>query len=141
MSLLPILALAAVVTVAQAQSLTVDNKCTESVFLYTQNSFGTIDNNVNVAAGTSFNMGISSNWDGAINVGKSSLTFPILGALLTFLGTGCDSAGSCTTGGPTWDGVTPFSRAEFNFVSFQLEQPFPTIQYLSSSSSTPSPVQ
>ena len=70
MSLISTLALAALVTVAQAQSLTVDNKCSESVFLYTQNSFGTIDNNVNVAAGASTNMGISSNWDGAINVGE-----------------------------------------------------------------------
>ncbi|KAH0834885.1 Osmotin thaumatin-like protein [Lanmaoa asiatica] len=98
MSLLSTLALAALVTVAQAQSLTVVNKCSESVFLYTQTSFGSIANNVNVAAGASANMGISSNWDGAVNVG-----------------TGCNSAGSCTTGGPTWNGVTPFSRAEFNF--------------------------
>ncbi|KAN0085979.1 hypothetical protein V8E55_007113 [Tylopilus felleus] len=61
-------------------------------------SYGSIQNNVNVAAGASHNMGISSNWDGVINVG-----------------TGCNGAGSCTTGGPTWNGVTPFSRAEFNF--------------------------
>lgn len=33
-------------------------------------------------------------------------------------GTGCNSEGtSCTTGGPIWDGRTPFSRAEFSFVS------------------------
>lgn len=70
MSLLSTLALAALVTVAQAQSLTVVNQCGESVFLYTQNSFGSIANNVNVAAGASTNMGISSNWDGAINVGE-----------------------------------------------------------------------
>jgi hypothetical protein len=45
-------------------------------------------------------MGISSDWDGAINVG-----------------TGCNGDGTqCNTGGPTWNGVTPFSRAEFNFV-------------------------
>ncbi|EIW80079.1 Osmotin thaumatin-like protein [Coniophora puteana RWD-64-598 SS2] len=93
------LAIAAVVSVAQAQSLTVVNSCSESVFLFTQNSYGTIDNDVTVAAGASVDMGISSNWDGAINVG-----------------TGCNSDGSsCTTGGPTWNGVTPFSRAEFNF--------------------------
>jgi hypothetical protein len=43
-------------------------------------------------------MGVSSDWNGAINVG-----------------TGCNSAGSCATGGPNWDGRTPFSRAEINF--------------------------
>jgi hypothetical protein len=75
MSLLSSLALAALVTMVQAQSLTVVNKCTESVFLYTQNSFGSIDNNVNVAAGASANMGISSNWDGAINVGELLVSF------------------------------------------------------------------
>ncbi|EIW80080.1 hypothetical protein CONPUDRAFT_145080 [Coniophora puteana RWD-64-598 SS2] len=63
------LAIAAVVSVAQAQSLTVVNSCTESVFLYTQNSDGTIDNDVTVAASGTANMGISSDWDGAINVG------------------------------------------------------------------------
>ncbi|KAG2143043.1 Osmotin thaumatin-like protein [Suillus clintonianus] len=99
MSTLSALILAAIVTVAQAQSLNVVNSCTESVLLNTGTSFGTIDNNVNVAAGGSANLGISSDWDGAINVG-----------------TGCSSDGStCTTGGPTWDGSTPFSRAEFNF--------------------------
>ncbi|KAH7910748.1 Osmotin thaumatin-like protein [Hygrophoropsis aurantiaca] len=96
---LTLLVSAALATVANAQSLEVVNSCTEGVFLYTQTSFGTIDNNVAVAAGASTNMGISTNWDGAINVG-----------------TGCSSDGStCTTGGPTWDGDTPFSRAEFNF--------------------------
>jgi len=75
MSLLSTLALAALVTVAQAQSLTVANKCSESVFLYTQSSYGSINNNVNVAAGASANMGISSNWDGAINVGESLISF------------------------------------------------------------------
>lgn len=74
MSLLSTLALAAFVTAAQAQSLTVLNKCTESVFLYTQTSFGTIQNNVNVAAGASANLGISSNWDGAVNVGEPSVS-------------------------------------------------------------------
>lgn len=44
---------------------------------------------------------ISNDWDGAINVG-----------------TGCNGDGTqCNTGGPTWNGATPFSRAEFNFVS------------------------
>lgn len=70
MYLLSTLALAALVAVAQAQSLTVANNCGQSVFLYTQNSFGTILNDQTVAAGASLNMGISSNWDGAINVGK-----------------------------------------------------------------------
>ncbi|KAG8216518.1 hypothetical protein J3R82DRAFT_6634 [Butyriboletus roseoflavus] len=72
---------------AQAQSLIVVNQCGELVFLYTRTSFGTIANNVNVTAGTSVNMNISSNWEGAVNAG-----------------TGCDSTGSCITGGPTWDG-------------------------------------
>lgn len=90
-------ALAAVAAVASAQSLNVVNKCSEGVTLFTQSSFGTIDNNVNVAAGATADMHISNNWDGAINVG-----------------TGC-SGTQCTTGGPTWDGQTPFSRAEFNF--------------------------
>ncbi|KAG1718742.1 Osmotin thaumatin-like protein [Suillus paluster] len=98
MSVLSALVLvAAVATVAQAQSLNVVNSCGESVFLYTQTSYGSVANNVNVAAGQSANLGISSNWDGAVNVG-----------------TGC-SGSTCTTGGPTWDGNTPFSRAEFNF--------------------------
>ncbi|KAG1766703.1 Osmotin thaumatin-like protein [Suillus occidentalis] len=99
MATLSALVLAAIVTMAQAQSLTVVNSCSESVFLYTETSYGTIDNNVNVAVGQSVNLGISSNWDGNVNVG-----------------TGCSSDGStCTTGGPTWNGNTPFSRAEFNF--------------------------
>ena len=123
MSLLSTLALAALAAVAQAQSLNVVNKCTETVFLYTQTSFGTINNNVFVAAGASANLGISSNWDGAVNVGESLVVRQHLGTiLLTLVGTGCNSAGSCTTGGPTWDGVTPFSRAEFNFVGFRLER-------------------
>lgn len=34
-------------------------------------------------------------------------------------GTGCGSdVNSCATGGPTWSGQTPFSRAEFNWVDF-----------------------
>nr|GAT55210.1 predicted protein [Mycena chlorophos] len=91
-------ALAAVA--AAAPSLHVDNLCPVSVFLFTQTSFGSISNNVHLAAGEKgHGMDISSNWDGAINVG-----------------TGCNSDGtSCTTGGPQWDGVTPFSRAEFNY--------------------------
>ncbi|KAF7296512.1 hypothetical protein HMN09_01058000 [Mycena chlorophos] len=92
--------LAALVGVAAAQSLIVNNQCSVGVYLFTQTSFGSIANGVSLSAGqTGYNMGISSNWDGAINVG-----------------TGCASDGSsCTTGGPTWDGETPFSRAEFNF--------------------------
>ncbi|KAE9390917.1 Osmotin, thaumatin-like protein [Gymnopus androsaceus JB14] len=83
------------------QHLSVVNKCHESVFLFTQTSTGTISNDVTLAAGATHNMGISKNWDGAINVG-----------------TGCNSGGSkCTTGGPTWDGNSPFSRAEFNFAA------------------------
>ncbi|KAG1717533.1 Osmotin thaumatin-like protein [Suillus paluster] len=89
--------LAAIATVAKAQSLTVVNSCSESVFLYTQTSYGSVANNINVSSGRSANLGISSNWDGAINIG-----------------TGCNG-GSCTTGGSTWNGKTPFSRAEFNF--------------------------
>ncbi|KAF7296510.1 hypothetical protein HMN09_01057800 [Mycena chlorophos] len=96
------IAFAALVAVAAAQSLVVNNLCSIPVFLFTQTGSGqgSISNDITLAAGqTGFNMGISSNWDGAINVG-----------------TGCNSDGSsCTTGGPQWDGVTPFSRAEFNF--------------------------
>ncbi|KAI9567057.1 hypothetical protein HD554DRAFT_2024441 [Boletus coccyginus] len=98
MSLCSTLALTVLVTMAQAQSLTISNKCFKSIFLYIQTSFSSINNNVNVAASASANMDISSNWDGTINVG-----------------TGCNSVDSCTTGGPTWNGVMPFSRAEFNF--------------------------
>ncbi|KAF7976506.1 hypothetical protein HWV62_6311 [Athelia sp. TMB] len=97
---LSVAAVAVLTGFANAQSLHVVNKCSSSVFLFTQTSYGSIDNNVVVAAGATQPMGISANWDGAINVG-----------------TGCNAAGtSCTTGGPQWDGVTPFSRAEFNFV-------------------------
>jgi len=88
----------ALATAVTAQTLNVVNNCGEEVFLFTQTSFGTIANNLLVAPGATQNMGISSNWDGAINVG-----------------TGCSASGVCTTGGPTWDGSTPFSRAEFNF--------------------------
>ncbi|EIM81189.1 Osmotin thaumatin-like protein [Stereum hirsutum FP-91666 SS1] len=91
--------IAAVAALVHAQSLNVVNSCPHPVFLYMQSSFGTIDNNVAVAAGQSANLHISSNWDGAVNVG-----------------TGCNAEGTaCTTGGPTWDGRTPFSRAEFNW--------------------------
>jgi hypothetical protein len=100
-------------------SLVVYNGCGGlPVFLYTQSSYGSIAQNVVLQPYDTVNMDISSNWAGAINVG-----------------TGCNSGGSsCTTGGPTWDGVgfiailcilsdsfpilnqnTPFSRAEFNF--------------------------
>lgn len=60
-------ALAVAVT---AQTLNVHNNCGEQVFLFTQTSFGSIANNVFVNPGATQNMGISSNWDGAINVGK-----------------------------------------------------------------------
>lgn len=63
--------IAAVAALVHAQSLNVVNSCPHPVFLYTQSSFGTIDNNVAVAAGQSANLHISSNWDGAVNVGKS----------------------------------------------------------------------
>lgn len=116
MAILSALVLATIVTVARAQSLTVLNKCSESVFLYTSTSYGSIDTNVNIAQGQSANLGISSNWDGAINVGKC-VTHLASFSLTAPLGTGCNSDGTtCTTGGPTWDGNTPFSRAEFNFV-------------------------
>jgi len=84
-----------------AQSLNVVNKCGEEVFIFTQNSVGSIANNVQIPAGATQDMGISNNWDGAINVG-----------------TGCgNDVTSCATGGPTWDGTKPFSRAEFNFAA------------------------
>ena len=59
-SLYSTLVFVALVVVAQAQSLNVVNKCTETALLYTQTSYGSIQNNVNVAAGGSHNMGISS---------------------------------------------------------------------------------
>jgi hypothetical protein len=34
---------------------------------------------------------------------------------ISVTGTGCNSNGVCETGGPTWNGQTPFSRAEINF--------------------------
>jgi hypothetical protein len=74
MAILSTLVVAAIATVAQAQSLNVVNSCSEAVLLYTQSSFGTVNNNVNVAAGASANLGISSNWDGAVNVGKCVTT-------------------------------------------------------------------
>ncbi|KAF9069968.1 thaumatin [Rhodocollybia butyracea] len=99
MSFTSLLALALAAVSVAGQSLNVVNNCGESLFLFTQTSFGTIDTNVIVNAGTTTSLGISSNWDGAVNVG-----------------TGCDSTGqTCTTGGPAWDGTTPMSRAEFNF--------------------------
>lgn len=67
------LAIAAVATMSRAQSLTVVNSCSFGVFLYTTNSYGSIDQNVQVGAGVTQDLGISSDWDGAINVGKSSL--------------------------------------------------------------------
>jgi hypothetical protein len=55
--------------VINAQSLEVVNKCSENIFLFTQTSFGTVNNKIVVSAGASTNMGISSNWDGAVNTG------------------------------------------------------------------------
>jgi len=96
---LSVATIAALATFANAQSLHVVNECDQSLFLFTQTSYGSIDENVVITAGETVHMGISANWDGAVNVG-----------------TGCNSDGTvCTTGGPQWDGVTPFSRAEFNF--------------------------
>ena len=85
MLVLSALVLAGITTVAQAQSLTVLNSCSESVFLYTQTSFGTVNNNVNVAAGQSANLGISSNWDGAVNVGKHVVVSLFIFSLTTLL--------------------------------------------------------
>jgi hypothetical protein len=69
---------AAIATTAGAQSLTVVNSCDEEVFLFTQTSYGSISNDVYVAAGASVNMDISTTattaWCGAINVGTSFLT-------------------------------------------------------------------
>lgn len=97
---LSVATVAALIAVTSAQTLNVVNKCSEDVYLFAQTSFGTINGNVIVGAGTTLDMGISNNWDGAISTG-----------------TGCASdASTCSTGGPTWDGVTPYSRAEFNFV-------------------------
>ena len=96
--------LSAAAAVLAKASLHVDNKCKEPVFLFTQTEAngGHIKNNVHVKAGAKHvDMGISEDWKGALNVG-----------------TGCNDDGTkCKTGGPTWDGNTPFSRAEFNFVS------------------------
>lgn len=68
-----LVAIAAVATLSRAQSLTVVNSCSFGVFLYTQNSFGSIDQNVQLGAGATTDLGISSDWDGAVNVGRSSL--------------------------------------------------------------------
>lgn len=54
---------------ASATSLKVVNECTQELFLFTQTSYGSVANNVAVAAGATLDMGISSDWDGAINVG------------------------------------------------------------------------
>ena len=66
---LSVLGLMATAATATAESLAVVNRCSESVLLYTQTSFGSIANYVNVDAGAAVNMGISTDWDGAINVG------------------------------------------------------------------------
>lgn len=133
MSTLSLLALvAAAALTAHAQSMTVVNSCDQSVFLYTQESYGSIKNKVIVDSNSSIDMGISPDWDGAINVGEwmdrashnfshSTLLSPSTASHADLQGTNCTTDGSvCTTGGPTWDGTTPFSRAEFNFVSESL---------------------
>ncbi|KAG2352912.1 thaumatin [Suillus spraguei] len=100
MATISALVLAAIMTVVQAQSLNVVNSCSEPVFLFTQTDFGSIDNNVTI---------------GEARV-QTYLLAPTGTALSTSVSTGCNDNGStCTTGGPTWDGSTPFSRAEFNF--------------------------
>lgn len=53
-----------------AASLNVVSRCSQDVFLFTQSSSGTIANNVVVPAGATHNMGISPDWNGAVNVGK-----------------------------------------------------------------------
>lgn len=65
-----VIAAAAFAAAVKATSLTVVNRCNEEVLLFTQTSFGSINNNVQIGAGGSANLGISSNWDGAVNVGK-----------------------------------------------------------------------
>lgn len=62
--------ISALAAIVSAQTLNVVNKCQQSVFLNTVSSSGTIANDVTLAAGATRNMGISSNWNGAINVGK-----------------------------------------------------------------------
>lgn len=69
-----LLSLVALAAYASAQSLTVVNQCGNDVFLYTQNSFGTISNNVALASGATQNLGISSDWDGAVNVGQWAMS-------------------------------------------------------------------
>ena len=68
----------AIASVARASSLTVVNKCTEGVLLNTQSSHGNIANNVQLGAGKTTNMHISSDWDGAINVGMSAASLNAL---------------------------------------------------------------
>jgi hypothetical protein len=64
---------AALVLASPALSSTVQvvNRCSFDTFLFTQTSDGTIkQNNVFVAPGATLSMGVSSDWNGAINVGK-----------------------------------------------------------------------
>ncbi|GJJ14322.1 hypothetical protein Clacol_008586 [Clathrus columnatus] len=68
-------------TAVTAATLNVVNKCNEQVFLFTQTSFGSIANNIFVNAGATQNMGISSNWDGAINELVVLPTFAIPGSV------------------------------------------------------------
>lgn len=99
---------AAAVGSASAQSLKVVNQCPDTVFLFTQTSYGSIANNVQVAAGATQDMAISTDWDGAINVGMSRSNTHrkyIVKRYIDETGSGCNSDGTvCTTGGPTWNG-------------------------------------
>ncbi|KAE9405074.1 Osmotin, thaumatin-like protein [Gymnopus androsaceus JB14] len=90
-----VLALALAAVNVAGQSLSVVNECSESVFLFTQTSFGTISNDLTVAAGATQDMGISTNWDGAINVGEY-----------------------LHHRRPTWNGERPCPRANLTFLLF-----------------------
>lgn len=69
----PFLLLAVFMAAVNSQSLTVVNSCTEDVLLFTQTSDGTVDQDVALAAGATTDLGISSDWDGAVNVGEHML--------------------------------------------------------------------
>ncbi|KIJ43901.1 hypothetical protein M422DRAFT_60285 [Sphaerobolus stellatus SS14] len=95
-----ILWISLVLTQVLAVSLNVNNSCNHTVLLFTQTSFGDIRNNIRLRAGDTQDMAITPDWVGAINVG-----------------TRCRKcSGKCMTGGPSWNGETPFSRAEFNWI-------------------------
>lgn len=69
-SALSVLVVAALAAVANAQSLNVVNSCTEDIFLYTATSDGKISPNIVAPAGKTTDMGISTDWDGAISAGE-----------------------------------------------------------------------